>query len=91
MRSPACVAVNTWPAGAVGLVPGCESRRRPGPSFRGEDSVDGRWSEGTGSLGRNITGDGILNIEQSSVSVWFKGLRLDEFVESLSIGIVIST
>lgn len=57
-RIPAWVAVRTWPVdlGADDVDDCCESRRSPGPSLKGADVVEGRWSDGTSSLGSNMRG-----------------------------------
>lgn len=48
-RIPAWVAERTWVDASVGAgdVDGCESRRRPGPSLSGAESLAGRLSDGT--------------------------------------------
>lgn len=51
------MAVMTW---LGGFDDGCDRRRRPAPSLKGAELLDGRYSEGTSSPGSRINGDAIL-------------------------------
>lgn len=60
---PACVAARTWPVGDCAEVDegGCERRRRPGPRRSGaEEFLEGRYSAGTWSPGRRISGEDMV-------------------------------
>lgn len=80
-RMPGCVADITWLRGVDGFEDGCERRRRPAPSLRGAELVDGRYSEGTSSPGRRINGDAILGGDVCPPGFtcwWFLILKRDQ-------------